>query len=636
MWLFLLLVVFVGVALWALGGSITYQQLQSQDGIWDLRYTDFQRDSVRLSGSVEYVEDALLTPKEFAESENIVIGDVPESGLGCVTSRIRLLVPDDNFYEIAGFADDFGSRIYVNGQHLVDIGMPGKTKEDNVPAERFLTFTAEAQDGIIEIVQQSSNLLYRYNTSHIRWTVGRYINVSSWAESYVNSYVTIMGIYIALFLVHMLLFLVMRSYRANLWFGLLCLVWAVRTGITSLKPLLVLAPWISWEASFRMEYLSVLSALVLITLAYNLIFPDVLSKAMRYTAYISMSLFALLYLFADTFFMSQTMIFYEIITIFCATWAIVCIAKKVRNTDMKQRIIIISLFLILIALVIDTLYYNGLLPFIRNAVTEITILIFSMFQMTAMFLGTMEEVTSAKANEQKLAIENAALEGVNRMKNDMMATISHEMRTPLAVLSGYSELISRELRQKGVDEQTACDLDKISVETQRLAGIMEEMQSISGRRERSSRKAPLQLEAIIRQIARMYEHMLKRKDTCLFVEINEELPVFANADEMTQVMFNLLSNAAKHTSNGKISICAKKEADVIAVSVSDDGDGIAPELLPHVFERYRHGDGEGNGLGLYITKEIVEAHDGKINIESSVGSGTTVSFFLPAYEEARE
>lgn len=633
---YLAMVVVIGLANWRVGDNVSHVALSSRDGTWDLRAVDYASSVARLSGSVAYVPRALLTPQEFdafERSGRVAVGAIPDR-TEYLTSRIRLLLPDDGFYEIAGFADDMGSRIFVNGERVVDTGLPAATKAENVAAERFLSFTVRPQNGVVEIVQQSSNFVFRTNTSHIRWTVGRPEVVNRWVSGFTYSYVVNMGIYLALFFVHLLLFLIIPSYRPNLYFALLCLVWALRTGITSVRPLSVLLPWLSWTISFRIEYLTVLAALVLITLAYNWIFPGILPRAPRVFVYVSQSLLAAFYLFADPLAMSRTMILYEVIAGSWAALALVCLARRLRHPDAKQKIIFAGLFLILVSLVLDALYYNKIyLPFIHNVVTETSVVIFSLFQMTAMFLGTMEEVAAAKAAEERLAMENAAHDRVSRLKSDMMATLSHELRTPLAVMMGYAQIASAELKDRGIDAQTSADLRAIVAETRRLANLVEEMRHMSLVRT-GDRNETVSVETVIRQIARLYAPIMERRHTALRLEIAPDLPrASIGADELTQVLFNLLNNADRHTKNGTITAGAALEGeqgDRIVLSVSDTGTGIEAEQLPHVFERYwTGGAGEGSGIGLAVCREIVEGRGGEIAIESEPGKGTVVRFTIP-------
>ncbi len=153
--LFLFLSAAVGLSVWISAGNIEYTIVTSEDGIWDLRGVDLQNQSVRLAGDVEYVPGALLSSDEFAVADNIALGEIPD-GTSYLTSRVRLLVPA-GYLEIAGFADDFGSRVFLNGKQLTDSGSPAENHANNVPSERFIKFTAEPVDGIIRLVHTKTS-----------------------------------------------------------------------------------------------------------------------------------------------------------------------------------------------------------------------------------------------------------------------------------------------------------------------------------------------------------------------------------------------------------------------------------------------------------------------------------------------
>ena len=124
---------------------------------------------------------------------------------------------------------------------------------------------------------------------------------------------------------------------------------------------------------------------------------------------------------------------------------------------------------------------------------------------------------------------------------------------------------------------------------------------------------------------------MERKNTMLRVNIPPGLPfVYAEAEQLMRVPVNLLSNAVNATQNGEIILEASAENNYITVNIGDNGEGISPEFLPHVFERGVSGKG-GKGYGLSICKTIVEAHGGEISIESEPGGGTVVTFSIPVY-----
>jgi signal transduction histidine kinase len=226
--------------------------------------------------------------------------------------------------------------------------------------------------------------------------------------------------------------------------------------------------------------------------------------------------------------------------------------------------------------------------------------------------------------------ETVALNRINLLKTDLMTTISHETRTPLAVISSYTELIAMELRALGVNEQHTKDLDMVSDEIQHIARLMEEMQDFSRLKSEETGKTLTSLTDLIHQTARLYRHILERRKTKLIVELPETLPsVYINPGELSQVFYNLLQNARNHTQNGEVTITARtiNNGTYIEASVADTGEGIPPELLPRVFERGVTGREIGTGIGLAVCRDIIISHGGEIKIESE--KGTSVRFTLP-------
>ena len=235
-----------------------------------------------------------------------------------------------------------------------------------------------------------------------------------------------------------------------------------------------------------------------------------------------------------------------------------------------------------------------------------------------------------KIRMQRLAMENTALDRVNRLKTDLMRTISHEMRTPLAVISGFAEITAENSRKNSSDIQTAQNLDAIAVEAKRMADMMEEMRQLALAQEYSKDRRPVDIGSVINQIARLYEKVMERKGTVLKLNIASVLPpIYANEGELTQVFFNLLRNADTHTVNGEITITAEVSDGFLKTTICDTGTGIAQDLLPHVFDRGVHDEDGGTGYGLAICRDIITAYEGEINIDSQPGKGAVVTFTLP-------
>jgi signal transduction histidine kinase len=147
------------------------------------------------------------------------------------------------------------------------------------------------------------------------------------------------------------------------------------------------------------------------------------------------------------------------------------------------------------------------------------------------------------------------------------------------------------------------------------------------------RMKDVHIDTLLTNSAEAYRTLLEKRGNKLNLAIADDMgSVYGNADQLIQVMVNLLSNANRHTKDGVIAVEAEPEGGCIKVAVTDNGSGISPDILPRVFERGVTGT-ESSGLGLEICKKIIESHGGTIAAESEPGKGTTISFALPVYRE---
>jgi two-component system phosphate regulon sensor histidine kinase PhoR len=227
------------------------------------------------------------------------------------------------------------------------------------------------------------------------------------------------------------------------------------------------------------------------------------------------------------------------------------------------------------------------------------------------------------------------LRKLETVRRDFIANLSHELRTPIASLKALGETLN-----EGAIDQPSVARDfvgKMNVEVDRLAQMVQEMGDLS---RIESGEAPLQKAAVnVADVAARAAERLKsqadRAGLHVNLDIASRLPL-VSADEarIEQVLVNLIHNAIKFTPpGGRITVSAKAEGDKLIVSVSDTGVGISEDDLPRVFERFYKADkaraGGGTGLGLAIAKHVVEAHGGRIWVESVEGRGATFSFSIP-------
>ncbi len=243
----------------------------------------------------------------------------------------------------------------------------------------------------------------------------------------------------------------------------------------------------------------------------------------------------------------------------------------------------------------------------------------------------------AKTSYEKLQAAYEELKSLDRMKSEFLSNVSHELKTPLVSIRGYSELLYDEKLGVLKDEQKK-SLEAIIRNADRLTRLINSILFISKMQaEKLEFKfQPVDMAEIIKTCVDDARSMMDTKQITFEKDIPKISKVNGEKDRFIEVISNLLDNAIKFTpTGGKISIKALDEGEFVHITVTDNGIGIPLEIIPKLFSRFYQADASasrkygGTGLGLYITKNIVDAFRGKIWIESEVGKGTNVHVLLP-------
>lgn len=232
----------------------------------------------------------------------------------------------------------------------------------------------------------------------------------------------------------------------------------------------------------------------------------------------------------------------------------------------------------------------------------------------------------------------AELERADKLRRDLVADVAHELRTPLSNIRGYLEGI-----QDGVVKADEATLKLIYEEVQLLSRLVEDLHELALAESGglSLDKQVCDLRELAQDVASAMGYQIAAKGLKLKLEL-AELPALVSADRQRigQALRNLLDNSISFTpEGGDITLSVQCTGNDVSVSVADTGTGIPPEDLPYIFERFYRVDKSrsrasgGSGLGLTITKRLVEAHGGQLTVESTPGKGSRFTFTLPAYRE---
>ena len=232
---------------------------------------------------------------------------------------------------------------------------------------------------------------------------------------------------------------------------------------------------------------------------------------------------------------------------------------------------------------------------------------------------------------QEARMELESVQRQMRLQDDFVSTISHELRTPLGFIKGYSTSL---LRQDTTwDEKTQREfLTIIDEETDRLAQLIENMLESARLQSKTLqfKFQPLRLDALIRDVAlrvRVHQPNLE-----INLDFEDMPPIHGDSVRLSQVFENLFVNVIKYAPGSPVTIHVERGKNTIRITFSDRGPGISEGYLPFIFERFYRVPGQsitGTGLGLYICKQIILAHHGKIWAESIMEQGTTIFIELP-------
>ena len=301
-------------------------------------------------------------------------------------------------------------------------------------------------------------------------------------------------------------------------------------------------------------------------------------------------------------------------------------------STLRIQLIWISLILILAAALLSTILANHLSRPIAKLTRSARRLA------SGDFSGGFEGGSFRELNELADTLNNAAyqLGKSEKLQRDILANISHDLRTPLTMIGGYAEFM-RDFPEEDHSES----LEVITGETKRLSKLIKDVLDLSQLNSgvQQLNAAPFDLSESLREFARSYNHLIAPDGYQVELRIDQDVTVLADETKIIQAVGNMINNAMTHCGEDKLIILEQQViADQVRVFIIDHGCGISEEDLPYIWDRYYHADapqraGKGSGLGLSIVKGIMELHRAEYGVESELGEGSSFWFQLPLYRD---
>lgn len=329
----------------------------------------------------------------------------------------------------------------------------------------------------------------------------------------------------------------------------------------------------------------------------------------------------------------------------CAVWLAVA---RFQGVDWLDEQVIAPILLTVLtgcAAWIGSRQMRLALDWMRNSYTRASTLLEQLRDERASLASTLKMLEDAYIRIEKMnyaLIEaQSTAEVARRAKAEFAANVSHEFRTPINVIIGFSETMANAPETyAGVtwSPELTADIEQIYQSSRHLAALIDDVLDLSAldARKLGLTLAEMDIRAVIDDAVNVVGNLYRAKSLELTIDVPPDLPrVRMDAVRIRQVLINLLTNASRFTHQGGVTITARQMDNVIRVAVADTGIGIAPENVSKVFEDFGQVDGsttrqhEGTGLGVPLSKRLVELHGGQMWLESRVGVGSTFYFTLP-------
>ncbi|MEG2786112.1 MAG: ATP-binding protein [Anaerovoracaceae bacterium] len=609
---------------------------QIENGVLDLSKTDMEHGVVELPSNWAYFPNELYGPEDFArgsdEDQNVnTIENVDMSNVKYGTYRLKLKLVPNQSYSMCGYSLDYSSRYYVNGMKALDAGMVGKSAEDTVPRINYYTIPVTANEqGDAEIIVQVANFVHKEGgfLNTITFSTPTSMEIYKRWDTLATSLSC--GALLVLFAYYLIKFCIRRKME-TFYFSMCCLVFALRDQTFYVNQLI---PWdYDWFIHYRIVVMFVAIQPLVLYMLLKSLYPDSTSKIVN-CIYGGVNILIVIAMFVRptmetsqisnmAYYAAVPAFIYLILSIFGTFWH----RKKLDKKD----IITFAGFGILFLTMVYEIKWQRIIPEITRAgVTPLGMLAFILLIMVVVEIRYEEYAVKLLEATQI----NKTLEKQNTMRREFLSNISHEMLTPLTVISGYAQRAITKIKNRSVTEETCEGLLHITLEAQRLAILVENM--LDNPLEETSGTVKIGKISPVdfgKRVKILCDPILEKNDNVLQVEIEENCPDGrGNFEMLIQVVLNLCINANRHTKEDGLILTIEEKDGKLVFAVEDHGDGMDEEVREKVFERGYSGDGK-TGLGLAICKDVISFMQGDIQIYSQKTIGTKVVFSINVWKE---
>ncbi|MFC5405341.1 ATP-binding protein [Cohnella soli] len=624
-------------------------------GVLDLTNWDMgSQGSVKLAGEWGFYWQRLLASEDWDKPGAPVpdaVTSVPAvwdqyridgkrlPGYGFATYRLKVKLDADKVPDSLALTVPIMStanKVMIDGRTVAASGKVAQSSEEAVAAYAPRTVVFQPPGPTFDIIVQVSNYLYPEGGTWYAMELGTEEQIFASDKQQFAVEMIVLGSSLMIGLYHIFIFLQNRRSRSALYFGLLCLMVAIRLLAVKDVFLLQLLPSADIRLVIFLEHVTYYGGIVFGALYRRHLYPDDFSKKIVYPTVWIGSGFILSAVLLPTEMYTKWISAFHLLAWFSSGYNLFGLAVAAWRKREGAWLHIIGTSVSLAGLVHDILfllnpqlYHGGGIP-----IAHIGMIAMIGIEAIALSRRFSNAFRTIETMSEKLISQD-------RLKDEFLANTSHELRTPIHGIINLSQSVIDSGTDNLNDIQRA-NLGSVLSVARRLAALIDDILDFSRLRNRDIilHLRNVDVRGVMAANLEVFRHYIGTKPIRLEFRWPDELP-YARADEnrLLQILYNLIGNAIKYTERGEIIVSAQRDGDMLLMHVSDTGIGIPEEKRELIFQSFEQiGTTEekaygGAGLGLGITKRLVELHGGTIIVASEPSKGSTFSFTIPIGDE---
>jgi two-component system, sensor histidine kinase ChiS len=627
----------------------------ARNGVIDLTGWDFEKNGPAvLAGEWEFYWDRLLWKGDFdrgaagtpdyitlpCEWNNRTLRGEALPGRGFATHRLTVKTGAGGrviAFRIMDMATAY--RLYVDDILVAGNGVVGISEGESRPQLLPLVAEIEFPGDTVDLILQVSNFHHRLGGPWFPILMGTEEQIRELQEKSMNLDLFISGALIIMCLYHLGLFLLRRKDKVPLYFGIFALLMAVRILVQGEHYLMHLLPWFPFELEVKINYLTFFLAVPAFNAFFYLMFPGRSSKAVLRGVSVCIGVLSIIVIAVPARIFTHTLIAGEVIAVIVGAYILYVLVRAALERS-EGALIFILAWLVFFAAVLQDMLYGHFLYGIR-LITPLVFLAFifaQAFILSKRFTGALNEVETLN---EELGEKNRDMVRFNMLRDQFLAGASHELRTPLNGIIGIAESLM-DGATGSLSRTTVQNLSMIAASGRSLSSLISDMLDFARLRSREIvlNLKPVDIVTLVDIAIELTRPIVGGKSILVVNNVDRNIPeITVDEDRLQQIIINLLRNAIKFTSRGRITVSASVRDSggdrALELSVSDTGIGIPGERLPDIFKPFEQVDGSdsrqygGIGIGLSIAKELIELHRGTITVESVPGEGSVFTITLP-------